>query len=207
MELSERFMRVSASGVSRVEPGIELDGSWEVGILDTHLDIPNDSEKDHHVTVEKTYGKEILCEGPMDFVMKYEVKKDGLVSEGARKAWINYKYGNNARKTQSSQFDIWNMKIEEGQRKLTAQTISNYFKDVYFKDNPNKRLTIHEIIAILNEKMRKGAIDHAAPLLSAVFAKTGGEKFVVRPPYFSLPSIDIVNGLVTMHVPYYVKKV
>ena len=57
------------------------------------------------------------------------------------------------------------------------------------RNNPNKRLTIHEIVAILNEELKKGAIDHAAPLLNAVFAKTGGEKFVVRPPYFSFPSI------------------
>ena len=192
----------------RVEPSIELDGSWEVGILDTYLDIPNDSEeKGHLATAEKTYGKELLCVGPMDFVIRYEVRKDGLVNEGARKAWINYKYGNNAKKTQSSQFDVWNMKIDEEQRKLSSQTISNYFKDVYFNNNPNKRLAIHEIVTILKEELKKEAIDHAAPLLNAVFAKTGGEKFVVRPPYFSLPSIEIVNGLVTMHVPYYVRKV
>ena len=83
MELSERFMRVSASGVSRVEPSIEIDGSWEVEILDTYLDIPNESEeKGHLATAEKTYGKELLCEGPMDFVMRYEVRKDKLLGEG-----------------------------------------------------------------------------------------------------------------------------
>ena len=211
MELSERFMRVSASGVSRVEPSIELDGSWEVGILDTYLNIPNDDseEKGHHGggAVEKTYGREFLCDGPMDFTMRYEVKQDGLVNEGARKAWINYKYGNNAKNTQSSQFDIWGMKINEEQRKLTAQTVSNYFKDVYFKNNPDKRLTIHEIITILNENMKRGGFVEAVPFLGAVFAKTGGEKHIVRPPYFSLPSLSIVNGLVTMHVPFYVREV
>ena len=205
MELSERFLRVSASGISRVEPGIELDGPWEVGVLDTHLDVPN-SGKDS-VTVEKTYGKETFKDGTMDFTILYEIKQDGLVNEGARKAWIDYKYGNNAKKTQSSQFDIWNMKIHPEARKFTGRTVSNYLNDVFFKNNPDKKLTIHEIIAILNERMRVGASDHAAPLLNAVFAKTGGEKFVVRPPYFSVPSLDIVNGLVTMHVPYYVRKV
>ena len=55
--------------------------------------------------------------------------------------------------------------------------------------------------------MEKGAIDNAVPFLGAVFAKTGGEKYVVRSPYFSPPSLSIVNGLVTMHVPYYVRKV
>ena len=208
MELSERFMRVSPSGVLRVEPGIELDGSSEVGIFDTYLNIPNDSEdKGHHATTEKMYGKEMLCTGPMDFVLKYEVRKDGLVREDARKAWIDYKYGNSARKTQSSQFDIWSMKIDEEQRKLTAQTVSNYFKDVCFKENPNKRLTMHEIITILDENIKQGTIKDTLPLLSAVFARTGGEKYVVRPPYFSLPSLSIVNGLLTMHVPYYVRKV
>ena len=99
------------------------------------------------------------------------------------------------------------MKINEEQRKLTAQTVSNYFKDVYFKNNPDKRLTIHEIITILNENMKRGGFVDAVPFLGAVFAKTGGEKHIVRPPYFSLPSLSIVNGLVTMHMPFYVREV
>ena len=191
----------------RIDPPLELEGAWEVGLLDAYLDLPH---KTTHGLKHK-YGKGdfVSALGELDIFFECKILKDRLTrNQAVRDAFKKYKYGNFPRKPQrSTQFDIWNYKIHDERRLEIKEIYISRVMSSYFNENPNAKVTIEEIIELLNDAIEEKFIYHIKPWLKYVFWQTGGENAIISSPYFQIPTLQIEGNIIKLNTPFYVKKI
>lgn len=191
----------------RIDPPLDLEGTWEVGLLDAYLNLPHKTGN----SLERKYGKEDFIEavGEYEMFIRCEITQDRLSrAPEVREAFKKYRYGNLPRKAQqSSQFDIWNYKIRDSRRRIVHdihiyRTFTNYFETY-----PDVKITLGEVLELLNAQLIEQFNATVNPWLKYVFNQTGGENAVITSPYFQIPKLRSENGLIKLNTPFFIKNI